>query len=102
MIFFHHVYFYPRDPAQPGDADALEAGCRRCLTGIPGLLRIQLARPAGTDRPVVDNEYLLALLTEFADAAAEQSYQVHPDHLRFIEENKHLWSRVKVFDSTGS
>jgi Stress responsive A/B Barrel Domain len=101
MPFFHHVYFYPREGAQPGDADALEAGCRKNLSDIPGVTRIAIGRPAGTDRPVVDNDYAVALLLELTDADAEAAYQVHPQHLRFIEENKHLWSRVRVYDSNG-
>lgn len=102
MIFFHHVYFYPREGAQPGDADAIENACRTLLADIPGVLRIALVRPAGTPRPVVDNDYAVGLLLEFPDAAAEGEYQIHPQHLRFVEENKHLWSRVKVYDSNGS
>ena len=34
-----------------------------------------------------------------AGKAAHDTYQDHPRHLRFIEENKELWSKVRVFDS---
>ena len=101
MTFFHHVYFYPREDARPGDADAIESLCRKHLAGIPGVLRIAVGRPAGTDRAVVDNGYLVALLLEFEDAAAEGRYQEHPDHLAFVAESRPHWASVRVFDTVG-
>jgi hypothetical protein len=90
----HMVYFWPREGAGPEDAAALAEGARRNLSGIPGVLRLAIGRPAGTERAVVDNSYGVALLVEFADAAAEAAYQVHPDHVRFVEECSRYWSRV--------
>lgn len=98
-MFFHAVYFYPREDAQPGDAEALAAGCRKFLTNIPSLTYFSVGHTAGTQRDVVDNDYAVALLTGFADSDGHELYQVHPDHLAFIDANKHLWSRVRVFDS---
>ncbi len=95
--FFHYVYFYVAD--QPDAAANIAAGCRKHLSGIPGVLRLELGKPAGTDRPVVDNEYGLALLVEFADAAAHDIYQDHPDHHAFIAECKSNWTRVRIYDS---
>ena len=97
-MFFHAVYFYPRESAQPGDAEALAAGCRT-LAGIPGLTFFSVGHTAGTPREVVDNGYAVALLTAFADADGHEVYQVHPIHLAFIEANKQYWSRVRVYDS---
>lgn len=94
--FLHVVFFYLNNP---GDADALAQGCRKHLTNIPGVLRLDVGKPAGTPRDVVDNDYGVALVVEFADAAAHDVYQDHPDHRRFIEENKRYWSGVKVFDA---
>ena len=94
--FLHLVYFYLKDN---GDAEALAQGCRKHLTNIPGVLRLEVGTPAGTPRDVVDNSYGVALMVEFADQAGHDVYQDHPDHVRFIEENKQYWSSVKVFDS---
>lgn len=93
------VYFYGRESAQSGDAAALIAGCRRHLPGIPTVLRLEVGLPAGTPREVVDNSYAVALLVEFEDKAGHDVYNVHPDHLEFIEECKHLWSRVQIYDT---
>lgn len=101
MTFFHHVYFYPRENAQPDDADRIEALCRKYLAGIPGVLKMSLGRPAGTDRPVVDNDYILALLLDFESADAERAYQVHPDHTAFGQESRPYWSHVRVYDTLG-
>lgn len=97
-MFFHAVYFYPREAAQTGDAEALAAGCRT-LAGIPGLTFFSVGHTAGTPREVVDNDYAVALLTAFADVAGHDLYQDHPVHLAFIAANKHLWSGVKVYDA---
>ena len=97
--FFHAVYFYPRENAEPGDAEALIAGCRKHLTAIPTVTYFAAGKPAGTPRDVVDNEYIVGLLVGYADVEGHDVYQDHPDHLAFIAENKQYWSRVKVFDT---
>ena len=97
--FLHLVYFYGREDGGADDARLLAEGCRRYLPGIPGVLRLATGTPAGTPRDVVDNAYLVALLVEFADVAAHDVYQDHPDHLRFIAECKQYWSRVQIYDT---
>ena len=97
--FLHMVYFYLRNPGSADDTQALLRGCREHLTNIPGVLRLSVGTPAGTPRDVVDNTYGVALLVEFADAAAHDVYQDHPDHLRFIEACSRFWSRVQVYDT---
>ncbi len=95
--FYHHVYFYLTDA--PNAAANIAVGCRKHLSGIPGVLRLELGKTAGTNRPVVDNDYGLALLVEFENAAAHDVYQDHPDHHTFIAECKANWTHVKVYDS---
>jgi hypothetical protein len=95
----HMVYFYPTENGGPDEAQQLIAGIQRNLPKVPGVLRLEVGTPAGTERSVVDNSYAVALLVEFADAAAEAAYQDHPDHHQFVAECKSLWSRVTVFDS---
>ena len=97
-MFFHAVYFYPREDAKPGDAQALAEGCRT-LAAIPGLTFFKVGHTAGTPREVVDNAYAVALLTAFDDVSGHDVYQDHPVHLAFIVANKHLWSSVRVHDS---
>jgi hypothetical protein len=92
------VYFWLSREESAVDSAALAEGCRTHLVGIPGVLRLEVGFPAGTQREVVDNSYGVGLLVEFADSAAHDVYQAHTDHLRFIETCSHLWSRVQIYD----
>lgn len=97
--FFHNVYFWLRETSDPDAARQLASGCQRYLTGIPCIIKMSVGVPAGTPREVVDNSYGVALLLEFADVAAHNAYQDHPDHLLFIQNCSHLWSRVQIYDT---
>ena len=97
--FLHNVYFWLREPGNAEHASQLARGCHHHLSNIPGVLRLAVGFPAGTQRDVVDNSYGVALLVEFADEPAHDVYQDHPDHLRFIAECSSLWSRVQVYDA---
>lgn len=97
-LFCHAVFFYMAEGASSADAQQIAAACHRLLSDIPGVRRLQTGTPAGTPRAVVDNSYGVALYVELEDAQAHDIYQQHPNHLRFIEENKALWSRVQVYD----
>ena len=101
-MFFHAVYFYPTESATPDDAKTLAAGCQKWLAGIPGVTFFEIGFPAMTPRDVVDNTYAVALLVGYENVEAHDVYQVHADHLAFIAENKHLWSKVTVFDSLSA
>ena len=46
-----------------------------------------------------DQEYDVALHLVFKDKAALEAYLPHARHLEFIDKNKALWSKVRVFDS---
>ena len=107
--FIHIVYFWLRENVgskdengkheRSKDAELLAEGARRHLSDIPGVLRIQVGFPAGTPREVVDNSYGVALMLEFAGMADHDLYQNHPDHHRFIEECRELWSKVQIYDT---
>jgi Stress responsive A/B Barrel Domain len=97
-MFVHHVFFWMAPDATDTQRAQLAAGIRS-LEGIESLKMSHLGVPADTDRPVIDRTYAFSWLTVFEDAAGEKDYQVHPAHLKFIEENKHLWTRVLIYDS---
>ena len=97
--FIHTVYFWLNEGLGKAEAEELRAGCLKHLTIVPGVLRLEVGYPAGTERAVVDNSYAVGLLVEFADKAAHDAYQVHPDHLVFVEICHRLCSRVQIFDT---
>ncbi len=98
-VFLHMVYFWLANSDDAEDTRNLVGGCQTYLAGIPGVQRFDVGLPARTQRDVVDNSYDVALVVEFADSAAHDVYQDHPDHLQFIKECSHLWRRVQVYDT---
>ena len=96
---FSHVVIFWTDPANPKAADELIAGMTRHLKIIPGLTHFHVGKMAGSHRPVVDQTYQVALNTEFANKQAQDDYQVHPEHLVFVEKYvKPLVKKVVVYD----
>jgi hypothetical protein len=71
----------------------------KSLENIGTTTTFNVGVPAKTDRPVIDSSYDYCLLTIFNDIEGHDVYQVHPIHLKFIDECKHLWERVLIYDS---
>lgn len=95
----HNVYFTLED-ASPAKMDSLVAACQKYLKNHPGVVFFAAGTVANEfARPVNDRMYHVALHVVFKDKASHDLYQVAPDHLTFIEENKPNWRNVRVFDS---
>lgn len=95
----HHVYFWLKNPASKEDLAQLIRGAKT-LTRIETIKGFHISLPASTeDRDVIDNSYQISWLAFFDNEADEHLYQVHPIHLKFIEDCSHLWSKVVVYDS---
>lgn len=95
----HHVFFWLKEPKN-------EAHKERLVKALNNLLKVDTIRlshigfPAGTEsRDVVDHSYSVSYMVMFNDQAGQDAYQVHPLHLKFVEENSHLWNKVVVYDS---
>ncbi len=96
---FSHVVIFWTDPAQENAADELISGCERHLKNIPGVLQYHAGHMAGSNRPVVDQSYQVALNLVFPDKKTQDAYQVHPEHVEFVEKYcKRLAKRVLVYD----
>ncbi len=96
---FSHVVIFWTDPAQPGAADALLAGCHEYLRDIPGLIHYHAGKMVGSHRPVVDQSYQVALNLVFPDKATQDAYQVHPRHVEFVEKVfKKVCVKAVVYD----
>ena len=100
-LLVHNVYFTLKDDS----ADAqqkLVAACNKYLTGHDGTVFFAAGPLAGElKREVNDRDFHIGLLVVFESKAAHDKYQVHERHLKFIEENKPNWKKVRVFDSYG-
>ena len=95
----HHVFFWLKEPKN-------EAHKTQLIKALNDLLKVESIKmshigfPAGTEsRDVVDHSYSVSYLTMFDDQEGQDAYQVHPLHVKFVEENSHLWSKVIVYDS---
>ena len=97
-VFVHHVFFYLHDPASQEDQARLIAGLNQ-LARISYFKLTHIGVPANTHREVVERGYNVSWLVFFENSADQENYQSDPIHLVFIEENKHLWKKVVVYDS---
>lgn len=96
---FSHVVVFWTDPAQPNATEELLAGANKHLKPIPGVLQFHAGKMVGSQRPVVDQSYQVALNLVFPDKKAQDDYQVHPMHVEFVEKVfKRLCKKVVVYD----
>ena len=96
----HNVFFTLAEKSK-ASSDKLIAGCKRFLTDHPGTIFFACGeRVPDLDREVNDLGFDVGLHIVFTDRASHDQYQNAPRHLDFIAECKHLWSSVRVFDST--
>jgi hypothetical protein len=95
----HHVFFWLKEPKN-------EAHKKQLVKALNDLLKVETIKlshigfPAGTEsRDVVDHSYSVSYMVMFDDQAGQDTYQLHPLHVKFVEENSHLWEKVVVYDS---
>jgi Stress responsive A/B Barrel Domain len=95
----HMVYFKLKDNSG-GSRAKLVAACKLFLTNHPGTLSFATGTLAGDfTREVNDRDFDVSLHLVFTNKAAHDKYQDDPRHLKFVEENKENWEKVRVFDS---
>jgi Stress responsive A/B Barrel Domain len=76
----HTVAFTPAHPAgSEGEREFLEAAER--LAAIPGVEAFELLAEVSPK-----NDYRFGISMEFANRAAYERYNEHPDHVRFVQE----------------
>lgn len=96
---FSHVVIFWTDPAKPNATDELIAGAEKYLRSIPGLLSFHVGRMSPSHRDVVDQSYQVGLNLTFASKEDEAAYQVHPQHLEFVEKSfKPNCVKVVIYD----
>lgn len=95
----HHVYFWLSEEFK---SDAERADFEK---GLAGLFEIPLVKggrwsiPAKVmPRPVLDQSWDYAISMQFDSVEDQDAYQVAPEHLAFIDGNKHRWAKVLVTD----
>lgn len=97
-VFLHHVYFWLNKPDSIDDRNKLVEGLTK-LAEVKTIKAFHIGKPADTNRDVIERGYAVSWFLQFANAADQASYQTDPIHLKFVEDCKHLWSKVIVYDS---
>jgi hypothetical protein len=96
--FIHHVYFWLHRPKNETDKKDLIKGLKK-LSKVGVIRSFHIGEPASTRREVIDSSYSISWLLYFENAADQDSYQTDPIHLKFVDECKHLWKKVVVYDT---
>jgi hypothetical protein len=98
-LIAHNVYFSLNDNSPAAKKKMVEA-CKKYLSKHPGTVSFAAGTLAeDLKRPVNDVDFDVALHLVFKDRASHDQYQGDARHLKFIEENKASWKKVRVFDS---
>ena len=96
---FSHIVIFWTNPGQANAAEELIAGANKYLKHIPGVLQFHVGRMSTSPRPVVDQSYQVAMNIILPSKEAEQAYQVHPQHLEFVEKVfKQTCHKVTIYD----
>lgn len=96
--FVHTVYFYAAEGLTEQRKTEFMTGLAD-LAKTPSIQKVYYGPPAGTDREVVDNNYLIAWICHFASSEDHDAYQKDPIHLKFIEDYKDVWGKVLIYDN---
>ena len=95
-----HMVFFTLKEDTPAGREKLVAACNKHLSNHEGVVYFSAGVVADElDRDVNDRGFQVSLHMVFKNKASHDTYQVHPRHLKFIQENKDSWSSVRVFDS---
>lgn len=101
-MLVHHVYFWLKEPNNLKAREQFEKAIDELLK-IETIVLAHLGVPASTElREVVDHSYTYSYLVFFKSKEDQDSYQVDPLHQKFVDENKHLWEKVIVYDSVDA
>jgi len=95
----HNVYFSLKEGTSESRKKFI-ASCKKYLTKHKGEVYFAVG-PIVEElkREVNDRDFDVALTIVFKNKAAHDDYQDAKRHLQFIEENKALWKKVRVFDN---
>lgn len=98
-IIVHNVFFTLNENT-PAARQKLIDACRKYLTNHPGEVYFSAGVVCNAlQRPVNDRDFDVGLHVIFRTLADHDTYQQDARHVRFIEENKPNWKKVRVFDS---
>ncbi len=97
----HTVLFWLHNPDNEKERKTFENGVNNLLNNCKSITSSHFGVPAKTEkRSVIDTSYTYCIVVTFESIEAHDKYQVDPIHKKFIAENKDLWSKVLIYDSS--
>lgn len=95
-----HMVFFTLKDHSTGSREKFVASCHKYLADHEGTVFYAVGTIAEdvVEGPSV-RDFDVALHLVFQDKAAEAKYLKDPRHTRFVDENKALFEKVRVFDS---
>ena len=98
VMFSHIVIFWTKSDVENAEQRLID-GLNKYLPDIPGVISMHVGKCAPSDRPVVDQSYQVALNITFKNKIVQDEYQVHPQHMEFVEKIfKQNCDKVAVYD----
>jgi hypothetical protein len=94
----HMVYFQLKD-STPDARQKLVDACKKYLKEHDGVVYFAAGTISDAKGAVNDREWDVALHLVFKDKASLDKYIDAKTHKQFVEENKDVWKKVRVFDS---
>src|SRR5579871_4224016 len=84
-----HMVYFKLKTSTPENKQKLVDACKKYLADHDGVVFFSAGVMADSfKRDVNDRDWDVALHLVFIDKATHDKYQDHPEHLKFIEENK--------------
>ena len=95
----HMVFFTLKDRSEASRARFVES-CQTYLGDIEGTTYFSVGTIAeDVEEPVSVKDFDVGLHVVFESKAAKEAYLTHPQHLKFVEENRPEFAKVRVFDT---
>ncbi len=98
--YVHTVIFHLKKDSPADTAGKIIEGCH-ALEAIPTVRGLKVGRPAPADDStpkVAAQDYDVALVVLFDDAAGLKTYLTHEIHLKFVKEYGQYFENVQVYD----
>ena len=95
----HVVFVWLKNSGSAKDRNTLVETSRELAAALPQIRSFRWGTAVPSDRSIVDDTFDLALVMNFADRAALDAYENHPDHKRAAKEVlRPLARKVVVYD----
>jgi len=97
-MLVHHVLFWLKPDTTAEQKEAFRKSLES-LKGVETVKAFHVGVPSTIERAVVDTSYTFSLVIFFEDMEGHDVYQVHPLHKAFLEEFRHFFEKVVIYDS---